>query len=476
MAFNSLVFLVFLPLFLAIYWTLKGRARIAVTLAASYIFYGFWDYRFLSLIIVSTLVDFAVARMLAGTESSGLRRCLVTISVVVNLGILGFFKYCDFFADNLASLGQSLGITLDWATLNIILPVGISFYTFQTLSYTIDVFRKNTEAEKDLLHFATFVAFFPQLVAGPIVRTSELLPQFKQDQPFSSDDFFDGLGRVLQGFFKKLVIADTLAVVVDPMFAFPEGYGSLNALLVVCLFSIQVYADFSGYSDIAIGCARMMGMRLPENFRTPFFSTSFRELWRRWHITLSTWLRDYVYISLGGSRGGSFFTARNIFITMLLGGLWHGANWTFILWGALHGAVLGVEHFFMPAKDDRNADTPTLKRLLTHALGVAWVFGFFTFSVIIFRSDSLGDAWLICQRIASLEGWSPNALHNRIPLLKALALSSLFLSAEFVCQFEWPRLALQRSVAVRSFAYAGILWALALFGTYDGTAFVYFQF
>ena len=323
MAFNSLAFLIFLPVFLVVYWSLRGNARVLATLAASYLFYGFWDYRFLALIIVSTVVDYSVGLAIAAQPGNqNRRRCLLIVSVLVNLGNLGAFKYFNFFADSLASLFAVLGYQLDWATLNVILPVGISFYTFQTLSYTIDVYRNEHPPEKSLLRFATFVAFFPQLVAGPIVRAKTLLPQFAKDAAYSNKNMADGFGRVMVGFFKKLVIADSLALVVDPMFEFPAGYGSLNALILVCLFSIQLYADFSGYSDIAIGCAKMMGLSLPENFRSPFFAASFREFWRRWHITLSNWLRDYVFVPLGGSRGSKVRTLQSILLTMLLGGLW----------------------------------------------------------------------------------------------------------------------------------------------------------
>ena len=478
MAFNSLAFLIFLPVFLVVYWSLRGNARVLATLAASYLFYGFWDYRFLALIIVSTVVDYSVGLAIAAQPGNqNRRRCLLIVSVLVNLGILGAFKYFNFFADSLASLFAVLGYQLDWATLNVILPVGISFYTFQTLSYTIDVYRNEHPPEKSLLRFATFVAFFPQLVAGPIVRAKTLLPQFAKDAAYSNKNMADGFGRVMVGFFKKLVIADSLALVVDPMFEFPAGYGSLNALILVCLFSIQLYADFSGYYDIAIGCAKMMGLSLPENFRSPFFAASFREFWRRWHITLSNWLRDYVFVPLGGSRGSKVRTLQSILLTMLLGGLWHGANWTFVLWGFIHGLLIAVEHVFWPSNLHASPSGRfDIRYGIRRCVGIAWVFGFFTATAILFRSQDLSQAWIVFERIGSLEGWSPNALHNRIPLLKAMGLTAVFLAIELCFQFQWFGRKLTGSAWLQSIAYACVIWALALFGTFDGTSFVYFQF
>ena len=476
MAFNSIAFIVFFPVFLTIYWMLSGRSRIAATLIASYLFYGYWDYRFLALILLSTLVDYCVGLGLGKASRTWARRGLLLLSVSVNLGILACFKYFNFFAHSLESAFAEVGVSLDWATLNVVLPVGISFYTFQTLSYTIDVFRKEFEPEKDLLRFATFVAFFPQLVAGPIVRAQSLLPQLRQDAKFATWLLTDGFGRVLVGFFKKLVIADSLAVVVDPLFEFPEGYGSLNALILVCLFSIQVYADFSGYSDIAIGCARMLGIELPENFRSPFFSTSFREFWRRWHITLSEWLRDYLYIPLGGSSRTLITTIRNIVITMVLGGLWHGANWTFVLWGLVHGLLIAVEHVVLSRFGSEQGNLRFSRRLVGSVVGVAWVFGMFSLTAILFRSQDLSQAALICERILSFEGLSPNALHNRIPLLKGIGLAALFMGLEFVFLHKLTHRLVLRSSWTRAVAYACVLWAIALFGTYEGTAFVYFQF
>lgn len=477
MAFNSIAFIVFFPVFLAIYWMLSGRSRIAATLIASYLFYGYWDFRFLGLILLSTLVDYCVGLALGRSSDTWMRRALLALSVCVNLGILACFKYFNFFAHSLESVFAEAGMSLDWATLNVVLPVGISFYTFQTLSYTIDVFRKEFEPEKDLLRFATFVAFFPQLVAGPIVRAQSLLPQLRQDAKYTTSLLSDGFGRVAVGFFKKLVIADSLAVVVDPLFEFPDGYGSLNALMLICLFSIQVYADFSGYSDIAIGCAKMLGISLPENFRAPFFSTSFREFWRRWHITLSEWLRDYLYIPLGGSSQTLTTTIRNIVITMILGGLWHGANWTFVLWGFVHGVLIAFEHVVLSRfGTGEESRLHFLRRLVGSAGGVVWVFGMFSLTAILFRSQDLSQAALICERILSFEGWSPNALHNRIPLLKGIGLASLFMGLEFVFLHKLTQKLVLQSSWTRSVAYACILWAIALFGTYEGTAFVYFQF
>ncbi|MEZ6087877.1 MAG: MBOAT family O-acyltransferase [Pirellulaceae bacterium] len=318
MLFNSISFLIFFALFFTLYWLLRGRLRLLLCLTGSYFFYGWWDYRFLALLFASTIVDYCVGLGLGNEQSDRKRNGLLAISLVSNLGILATFKYFDFFADSLQHALAPLNVSLSWPTLNLVLPAGISFYTFQTLSYSIDVYRRQIEPQRDLLRFATYVCFFPQLVAGPIVRATAFMPQLSTDRRFTWSNFESGFQRALQGFFKKLVVADSIAPVADAMFVDGSGYSSLNVLIIVVLYAFQVYCDFSGYSDIAIGTARMLGFQLPENFRFPYLAISPADFWHRWHISLSTWLRDYVFIPLGGSRHGAFKTYRNLAVTMLL--------------------------------------------------------------------------------------------------------------------------------------------------------------
>ena len=342
MNFVSTTFLQFFGVFLLLYVLVVRRrtARNVLILAASYFFYGCWDWRFLSLLIFSTLVDYGVAIRLEATDRPAARRGWVGISLAVNLGLLGFFKYAGFFADSLSILAARVGWHLDSFSLDVVLPVGISFYTFQTLSYTLDVYRRRLPAERDILCFAAYVAFFPQLVAGPIERATNLLPQFRATRRVTWSDAGEGWGLVLRGFFKKVVIADQLAPVVELAFGTPSG--PLPLALGTVAFGLQIYGDFSGYSDIARGIARWLGFDLMVNFRQPYFATSLRDFWSRWHISLSTWLRDYLYIPLGGNRGGTARTLRNLLLTMALGGLWHGAAWTFVVWGLWHGLGLAV--------------------------------------------------------------------------------------------------------------------------------------
>lgn len=348
MLFNSYTFLAFLVLVWGIYRMFVGRGprvRNAILLAASYWFYGAWDIRFLSLIVISSAADYLVGLKLAGSASPSSRKAWLALSLSVNLGLLAYFKYANFFLDSLQSLLIWFGFSGELGSLEIILPVGISFYTFQTLSYSLDIYYRRMQPTRDILAFFTFVAFFPQLVAGPVERASHLLPQFlHQAKPVP--DIRRGLAQMLQGFLKKLVIADALAPWVDRVYADPSQWSGPVIFLATLGFALQIYADFSGYSDIAIGVARLFGMELRTNFRRPYFARSLQEFWTRWHISLSTWFRDYVYIPLGGNRGGAAKWMRNIAITFLVSGLWHGANWTFVVWGALHGLGYLIESRF----------------------------------------------------------------------------------------------------------------------------------
>lgn len=396
MLFNSFSFLVFLVIAFGLYWGLFARnirLRNLFILVASYIFYGWWDYRFLALIAFSTIVDYFVGRALYNTKINSRRRLYLIISLVVNLGLLGYFKYANFFIESFADFSRNvLGLTPNISGLEIILPVGISFYTFQTLSYTIDVYRKRLEPTGDLFKFAAFVSFFPQLVAGPIERASNLLPAFSKKSSFTYRDGSDGMRLIIWGLFKKTVIADNCAPYVNEIFSTYQDQPAAVLLMGAILFAFQIYGDFSGYSDIALGTARLFGFRLMTNFKYPYFSRDVAEFWRRWHISLSTWFRDYLYIPLGGSRKQMSSTLRNVFIIFIVSGFWHGANWTFIVWGALHAV------FIMPVvalrANRRNQDftkglLPSIRELFQMSLTflavcIAWIF---------FRAESVKAAF-----------------------------------------------------------------------------------
>ncbi|HKJ40466.1 MAG TPA: MBOAT family O-acyltransferase, partial [Sunxiuqinia sp.] len=350
MLFNSSTFFVFLLIVFFIFWKTaryKNQLPNFILLVASYVFYGWWDWRFLILIVISSGADFIIGKYLFAATKRSTRKLLLLSSICINLGILFFFKYFHFFIDSFQAM-TGIDVDKSWSTLQVILPVGISFYTFQTLSYTIDIYRKRIEPTESALTFFTFVSFFPQLVAGPIERAKHLIPQFEKKLVFSYDQATSGLKLMLWGLFKKMVIADQLAKIVNAVYATPEQYNGWSIVFATFLFGYQIYCDFSGYSDIAIGTARLFGVELMTNFKTPYFANSFRDFWHRWHISLSTWFRDYVYIPLGGNRGSSAFWARNILITFVVSGLWHGANVTFLLWGAIHGLLYVAEHFLSP--------------------------------------------------------------------------------------------------------------------------------
>lgn len=388
MLFPSFAFLVFLPLVFLAYWYVFARKlwlQNGFILVASYVFYGWWDWRFLGLLFVSSMGDFLLGRAIEGAMGHGARKRWLLLSLVLNLGLLAIFKYFNFFMDGMHDLLRAVGLQPDLPTLRLLLPVGISFYTFQSLSYTIDVYRGQLKATRDPIAFLAFVSFFPQLVAGPIERATNLLPQFLAPRSFDMVQARDGLRQMLWGFFKKLVIADTCAPIVNGIFAGDVSVTpGITLFFGAFFFAFQIYGDFSGYSDIAIGCARLFGVHLNQNFAFPYFSRSISEFWRRWHISLSTWFRDYVYMPLGGWRT-KWGRLRNIMITFIVSGFWHGANWTFIGWGAVHGA------YYVPEiLDDGKArrDVPVLRDLpaiiITFLLVVlAWVF---------FRSSSIHTA------------------------------------------------------------------------------------
>ena len=403
MLFNSLDFAIFLPIVFILYWFVAQnnlKLQNALIVASSYVFYGWWDWRFLSLILFSTVVDYLIGQQLRTEKQQSKRKVLLWTSIIVNLGFLGFFKYYNFFLENFVEAFSLFGMQVNANSLNIILPVGISFYTFQTLSYTIDVYRRKLEPTQDFIAFSAFVCFFPQLVAGPIERATNLLPQFYKKRTFEYDKAVDGMRQILWGLFKKVVIADNCAEYANLIFNNYHDYNGSTLLLGAIFFTFQIYGDFSGYSDIAIGTSRLFGFDLKQNFATPYFSRDIGEFWRRWHISLSTWFRDYLYIPLGGSRGGTWMKIRNTFAIFLVSGFWHGANWTFVAWGALNAI------YFLPLlllkKNRTNLGVvaegrmlPTVKEFLqmgtTFLLTVvAWVF---------FRADNLRQALYIVKTI-----------------------------------------------------------------------------
>jgi D-alanyl-lipoteichoic acid acyltransferase DltB (MBOAT superfamily) len=396
--FDSLQYALFLPTVVLVYWTLRGRPRRLWLLGASYLFYGAWDWRFLGLLMFSTAVDYGVGQALGRISDEGRRRLVLAVSVVVNLSILGFFKYFDFFTDSANRLLGNLGLEADPPFLEIILPVGISFYTFQSMSYAIDVYRRRIEPCNDPVLFGCYVAFFPQLVAGPIERAQQLLPQLTREaRPPDANRIQSALGLILLGLVKKVVIADQLAPVVERAFG-SAGEASAAALVFgVVAFALQIYGDFSGYTDIARGSARLFSIELMHNFREPYLSRSITEFWRRWHISLSTWLRDYLYISIGGNRGTAARTYRNLMITMVLGGLWHGASWTFVAWGALHGIFLCVHRAFgRPSHEDLRLTSPR------GLVAVTGTFALVCFAWVFFRAASLDNAFEVLGGIFTL--------------------------------------------------------------------------
>ena len=399
MLFNSIEFLLFFPTIFILYWFVFNKNlkyQNSLILASSYVFYGWWDHRFLSLIFLSTIVDYVIGLNISNQSSKKKQKLLLWGSVLFNLSVLGFFKYYNFFVDSWVELFSSVGYEIKsvW-TLNIILPVGISFYTFQTMSYTIDIYRKKLEPTKDFISFASFVSFFPQLVAGPIERASNLLPQILKKREFQHDQVIQGLKLILWGLFKKVVIADSLAPIVDDIFSNYQDFGGGTLWLGAIYFSFQIYCDFSGYSDIAIGTSKLLGFELMSNFKFPYFSRNIGEFWRRWHISLSTWFRDYLYIPLGGSQEGKWKSIRNIFIIFLVSGFWHGANWTFIFWGLFHSILFLPTFMFNKNRNYTSSiiAANTLLPSLKEFINVVTTFLLVTIGWVFFRSESIGDSF-----------------------------------------------------------------------------------
>ena len=396
MLFNSIDFLIFLPIFFVLYWFVfrNRKWQNLLVVCASYIFYGWWDARFLILIALTSACSFFSGILLEKYDCKRhIQRIISASNIVLNLFILGIFKYYNFFMDNLFALGELIGFHIDWVTLNIILPVGISFYTFQALSYTIDIYQKKMKATHDVIEFFAFISFFPQLVAGPIERATTLLPQFQQDRRFVYRNAVDGARQMLWGFFKKLVIADNCATIVNHYWDIYVELPGLMIILIGVLFTFQIYCDFSGYSDIAIGCARLFGINLMRNFNYPYFSRSIPEFWRRWHISLTTWFRDYIYFPLGGSRCGKWKIIRNVFIVWSISGLWHGANWTFVCWGLFHATMLAIYNFFgVNTKHKHDAGYGRLLPSINESVQIILTFCLTVVGWIIFRAENITQA------------------------------------------------------------------------------------
>ncbi|MEM7129788.1 MAG: MBOAT family O-acyltransferase [Chloroflexota bacterium] len=478
MLFNSIDFVFFLPTVFLLYWFVANRsAKIqnGFLLGVSYLFYGWWDWRFLSLIVVSSLVDYLVGLGLSQTDERKTRMLLLLASVLVNLGMLGFFKYYHFFLENFVQAYRFFGQPIDPQGLEIILPVGISFYTFQTLSYSIDAYRRKLEPTRDLVAFFAFVAFFPQLVAGPIERATNLLTQFYTKREFEYQKATDGMRQILWGFFKKVVIADNCARYVELIFNDPTSYSGSTLLLGAIFFAFQIYGDFSGYSDIAIGTARLFGFDLMQNFAFPYFSRDIAEFWRRWHISLSTWFRDYLYIPLGGSRGGAWVKIRNTFIIFVISGFWHGADWTFILWGVVNAL------FFLPYlllnRNRRNLGSVAKGKFIPTALellAMLLTFTLTTFAWIIFRAESVPHALAYIKGIFQLSLFSlPTIRPTTVAIFVILFVLVEWLQREQRHGLDFS----QRNLAtpVRWGLYLLITcFVAAFFG--QGNTFIYFQF
>jgi len=436
MLFNSFEFALFLPVVFIVYWFLLHnhlKVQNLFLLIASYFFYAWWDWRFLSLIIFSSTIDYLVGLQMIKTEKNSKRKSLLIVSIFVNLGFLGFFKYFNFFAESFANAFTLLGTPIETSRLNIILPVGISFYTFQTLSYSIDVYRKKLEPTKDLISFFAFVSFFPQLVAGPIERATNLLPQFYKKRVFDHNQAIDGMRQILLGLFKKIVIADNAANFANEIFNNYGSYSGSTLFLGGIFFAFQIYGDFSGYSDIAIGTARLFGFKLKQNFAFPYFSRDIAEFWRRWHISLSTWFRDYVYIPLGGSRGNTNMKIRNTFIIFIVSGFWHGANWTFIAWGALNAI------YFLPLllleKNRKHTDIVSEGKLFATTreyLQIGLTFFITVIAWVFFRSESILDAFNYINKIFSDSFFTPPEIE-----IQSITILNYFIILFFFLTIEW---------------------------------------
>jgi len=481
MLFNSFTFMIFLPVVFLLYWFVFKRLRWQnlLILVASYVFYGWWDWRFLILIVITSLSSFVSGLLIKRYEGQrGRQKAVSAVNIILNLGILAAFKYFNFFVDSLGSLLSLVGVTIDWPTANIILPVGISFYTFQALSYSIDVYTRKIEPTRDAVAFFSFISFFPQLVAGPIERATNLLPQMLKERTFDYCKAVDGLRQMLWGFFKKLIIADGCAEVVNNVWDNLNATSSMGLIVCSFLFTFQIYADFSGYSDIAIGCAKLFGFRLTTNFKVPYFSRNVREFWRRWHITLMNWFTQYVYFPLGGSRCSRGRVIINTIVVFALSGLWHGADWTFVLWGLYH-ALLFIPLIVLNSR--RYKDTVAHGRLLPslrEAVSMLVTFLLINFGWILFRAPDIAGFADFTSRMFSMSMFTMHGLTMRMATMLMWCAGLLIVEwlqreREHVLQIDgyrlfsvqWTRLALYALIVFLIFYFAGQV-----------QTFIYFQF
>jgi alginate O-acetyltransferase complex protein AlgI len=473
MGFTEPAFFLFLPFVWFIYWIIPSKqigSQNAWLLVSSYFFYGYWDYRLLGLIVLSSALDFIVAQKIELSLQNHIRKRWLMLSIGINLAILAFFKYFNFFLDGFYSLGESIGLPFNPVVWNIILPVGISFYTFQTLSYSIDVYRGKIKASKDPFVFFTYVAFFPQLVAGPIERATRLLPQFNKPRRANAREWADGFRQMLWGFFKKILVADGIAPIVDQIFSNASALPSWQLALGAIFFSIQIYADFSGYSDIALGLSRLFGIKLMQNFRTPYLSRNSIEFWKRWHISLSTWFRDYVYIPLGGNRRGALRTRLNILIIFALSGLWHGANYTFVIWGFLHGLGYLFVLFWKKEWNPFDRLNGKLGQYFSMTITFIWI----SFAWIFFRSKDLESAWNYLQALMSINHGSSSALS--MPWIALFFALGMFLLESKMRNYRHGLRWLEvQPIYVRWAWYWCIFISLLIFRT-EEVQFLYFQF
>ncbi len=465
MQFDTYTYAFFLPIVFILYWAVKRHRNVQnlILLAASYTFYGWWDWRMLGLIFFTSASTFA-SGLLIKPDRGQQSKCAAVANVVVNVGILCLFKYFNFFKDTLAATLHTVGIATDWPTLNVLLPVGISFYTFQAISYTIDVYRGDIKPTRDIPAFLVYVSFFPQLVAGPIERAKDLLPQFLRNKEFDYQNAVVGMRQILWGLAKKIVVANTMAQYVDYVFYHPSVMSPSTLLLGAMLFTVQIYADFSGYSDIAIGSARLFNIKLSTNFRYPLFSRSMREVWRNWHITLMQWFTSYVYIPLGGSRRSKLRTTLNVMVVFLLSGLWHGADWTFVIWGAFNG-ILVASHTFMRS---RHEAWPPATRDLPR---ITVTFLLFSLTYICFRANNISHLEEIVSTLFT-GNWLAAPMG-----LSALAYAIPMLAIEWIGRRqEFPLMAMKLPTACRWAIYWGLLALIAWKSIGQNTQFIYFQF
>lgn len=481
MLFNSFEFLVFLPIVFLLYWFVfrERHWQNLLALVASYVFYGWWDWRFLFLIVLTSFCSYGCGLLLEHFEGQRKRQQFISgINIVLNLAILGVFKYNNFFVENLNELlPRVFGWHLDWVTMNVILPVGISFYTFQALSYTIDVYQRKLPATHDVIEFFAYISFFPQLVAGPIERATNLLPQFQSQRKFDYAKAVDGMRQMLWGFFKKLVIADNCAAVVNDYWGYYMELPGLMLFMLGVLFTFQIYCDFSGYSDIAIGCARLFGFNLMRNFNFPYFSRSIPEFWRRWHISLTTWFRDYIYFPLGGSRCNRWKVIRNVYIVWGISGLWHGANWTFVCWGLYHATLLAIYNIIgINTKYDHVVAYGRYLPNVREILQMGTTFFLATIGWIIFRAETMSQALEYLSSMVSGRSFDLSQMHG----MTCLCASLFILAVEWIQRdkqhaLQLPHNRLFKHRSVRWGLYYLILYAIIQYSGLSQT-FIYFQF